>query len=371
MCLLKSDDTKLHFLHLFDLSPLWILMCFLKFPSSADANCKVTLAALVFTFLRCVLLNVFPNHMPKWMHNYIYCICLTFRHCGFSYVMTCLWKWKHVQLSGSCSYFNTSEVSNKMAAVSENDSSLADKCLAFCQAMNSQGKAFKFSLSISNTFSFSLDSRGGAEPLPNSGRKRASPSTLKRNARRRSEFLGKKNATAPVSEENQVDLETSQQALETDTFKCDQCATAFKTRNGLKIHTGKSHKQAPNSPEKLRETSSQSLLAVSPTRENSRTELCPNCGEDMSPTHLCQDDDLAVEPEVGGEDKQEDIDKGEIICNCTNSLCCACHHKKSCRCANYHPERSTWHCTCTYFKARPGGPRPNMVPTCGSLKHPE
>ena len=32
----------------------------------------------------------------------------------------------------------------------------------------------------------------------------------------------------------------------------------------------------------------------------------------MSPTHLCQDDDLAVEPEVGGEDKQEDIDKGEI-----------------------------------------------------------
>ena len=199
-----------------------------------------------------------------------------------------------------------------MAAVSENDSSLADKCLAFCQAMNSQGKAFKFSLSIGNTFSFSLDSRGGAEPVPNSGRKRGSPSTLKRNARRRSEFLGKKNATAPVSEENQVDLETSQQALETDTFKCDQCATAFKTRNGLKIHTGKSHKQAPNSPEKLRETSSQSLLAVSPTRENSRTEPCPNCGEDMSPTHLCQDDDLAVEPEVGGEDKQEDIDKGEI-----------------------------------------------------------
>ena len=97
-----------------------------------------------------------------------------------------------------------------MAAVSENDSSLADKCLAFCQAMNSQGKAFKFSLSISNTFSFSLDSRGGAEPVPNSGRKRASPSTLKRNARRRSEFLSKKNATAPVSEENQVDLETSQ-----------------------------------------------------------------------------------------------------------------------------------------------------------------
>ena len=91
----------------------------------------------------------------------------------------------------------------------------------------------------------------------------------------------------------------------------------------------------------------------------------------MSPTHLCRDDDLAVEPEVGGEDKQEDIDKGEIICNCTNSLCCACHHKKSCRCANYHPERSTWHCTCTYFKARPCGPRPNMVPTCGSLKHPE
>ena len=90
------------------------------------------------------------------------------------------------------------------------------------------------------------------------------------------------------SVENQADLETNQQA----TFECDQCDAVLKTRNGLKIHIGKSHKEAPNSPKKLRDTSSELLLNVSPTRDHSRVEPCPNCGEgDMSPTHLCQEDD--------------------------------------------------------------------------------
>ena len=91
-----------------------------------------------------------------------------------------------------------------MAAVSENDSSLANKCLALCQALNNQGKAFKFSLTISNTFSFSLDSRERTVPIPKAGKKRTSPSTRKRNARRRKQFLEKKSTRS--SEENQADL---------------------------------------------------------------------------------------------------------------------------------------------------------------------
>ena len=39
------------------------------------------------------------------------------------------------------------------------DSSLASQCLAFCQALASQGKDFSFSLTINSTFSFSLDTR--------------------------------------------------------------------------------------------------------------------------------------------------------------------------------------------------------------------
>ena len=199
-----------------------------------------------------------------------------------------------------------------MAAVSENDSSLANKCLALCQALNSQGKAFKFSLTIGNTFSFSLDS--GGRTMPNREKKRASPSTMERNARRRKQFLAKKTTSA--SEENQADLEANQQALvEKRAFKCDQCETLFKTNNGLKIHIGKSHK-APNSPEKLRETSSESMLTVSPSREDRRAEPCPNCGADMSPTHLCQEDDQAVEPEVVDKDKKED---NNCTCDCPAS----------------------------------------------------
>ena len=151
-------------------------------------------------------------------------------------------------------------------------------------------------------------------PIPKTGRKRTSPSTKKRNARRRKQFLANKNT--PASEENQADPETNQQALvEKQTFKCDQCDTVFKTSNGLKIHIGKSHK-APDSPEKLRETSSESMLTVSPSREDRRAEPCPNCGADMSPTHLCQEDDQAVEPEVVDKDKKED---NNCTCDCPAS----------------------------------------------------
>ena len=43
------------------------------------------------------------------------------------------------------------------------------------------------------------------------------------------------------------------------------CESSFKTENGLKIHRGRSHKEA-SSPEKLRKSSTQSSLLVSPTR---------------------------------------------------------------------------------------------------------
>ena len=181
-----------------------------------------------------------------------------------------------------------------MALVGESDSSLASQCMALCQALNSQGKAFKFSLTIGNTFSFSLDTSKGRVSAPKE--KRASPSTIKRNARRREEFLSKKTKPAPVSE---ADLEPNQQALvEKAEFQCDQCDAVFKTRNGLKIHVGKSHKDALKSPEKMRDTSSQPLLTVYPASENSRTEPCPNCDRDTSPNHLCHEEPVSTVPET-------------------------------------------------------------------------
>ena len=44
----------------------------------------------------------------------------------------------------------------------EDSTSLASKCMAFCQTLASQGQVFNFSLSIGPDFSFSLDTRSKA-----------------------------------------------------------------------------------------------------------------------------------------------------------------------------------------------------------------
>ena len=78
-----------------------------------------------------------------------------------------------------------------MTAVDEVNSSLASKCMDFCQALASQGQAFNFSIVIGPNFSFSLDTR--SKVMQESvTKKRSSPSTLHRNAKRREEFVKKK-----------------------------------------------------------------------------------------------------------------------------------------------------------------------------------
>ena len=71
------------------------------------------------------------------------------------------------------------------------DSTLASQCMAFCQALASQGKSFSFTLKIDSNFCFSLDTRE-SNVKATLVKKRTSPSTQRRNARRREEFLKKK-----------------------------------------------------------------------------------------------------------------------------------------------------------------------------------
>ena len=86
-----------------------------------------------------------------------------------------------------------------MTAVDETN--MANKCLDFCQALSSQGSDFKFSLTMGANFSFSLDSRVLARDTRANvpPKKKPSPSTIRRNARRREEFLNKKQNPAPAS----------------------------------------------------------------------------------------------------------------------------------------------------------------------------
>ena len=102
------------------------------------------------------------------------------------------------------------------------DSSLASQCLALCQTLVSPGKAFTFSLKIdsNSTLSFSLDTKEGKASVfsPEAqARKKVSPSTKRRNARRRAEFLKKKQSSnvmqkADVPSSESISVTTPEQA---------------------------------------------------------------------------------------------------------------------------------------------------------------
>ena len=102
-----------------------------------------------------------------------------------------------------------------MAITGEADCSLASKCMDFCQALASQGLPFHFTLNMGSTFTFSLDTRGKAKAGP-VAKKKSSPSTQRRNARRREEFLSKKRQS--LSTVNPPVDKASASLL-----SCDQC----------------------------------------------------------------------------------------------------------------------------------------------------
>ena len=180
------------------------------------------------------------------------------------------------------------------------DSSLASKCMAFCQALASQGQHFNFSISIGSDFSFSLDTRSKA--MASQGTKKmASPSTRRRNARRREEFIAKKRQESST----RISSENSAVAKE---LKCDQCEYVATTEKGLRQHIRMKHKESQPSTEVLRssEESRGPLDCSSPLLSNSREELCQNCEAPFSTGHQCEDS-VSVEPELGPD---------EIMCNC-------------------------------------------------------
>ena len=91
----------------------------------------------------------------------------------------------------------------------EDKSNLASQCMAFCQALASKGQIFSFTLKLGSSFAFSLDTRGnGTSSLT---KKRKSPSTQRRNARRRAEFLAKKRG--PPENESSAEKTTPERWL--------------------------------------------------------------------------------------------------------------------------------------------------------------
>ena len=133
---------------------------------------------------------------------------------------------------------------------SEDDLSLASQCLALCQTLAGQGKAFSISVTVGSTFTFSLDSKETAS-LPKK-KKKSSPSTLRRNAARREKFLKRKvELTSMVEAPNPIQRppvisHTSvpffAMEAELESSKCDQCDERFLSNHGLISHTEAAHK---------------------------------------------------------------------------------------------------------------------------------
>ena len=174
-----------------------------------------------------------------------------------------------------------------MTSVKEGNAVLLSQCLEFCQTLSSKSLTFSFALTVGDSFSFSLDTRGEVALVPKAKKnKKKTPSALRRNARRRAEFLRKKleASTVDSTQCEQVPLtEAIERAIDEKAFKCDQCDNIFKSENGLKIHVGKAHKKAISSlatPDRLRQQvegsvspSASPLLESSPLLDASMEEV--------------------------------------------------------------------------------------------------
>ena len=169
----------------------------------------------------------------------------------------------------------------------EDKSALVSQCLDFCQTLATKSLTFSFTLTLGDSFSFSVDT-SGKEALVSKAKKKKTPSTLRRNARRRAEFLKKKleDSTGDASSHREhVSVEEAvgkqaEKVVDKTMFKCDQCDNIFKSENGLKIHVGKSHKKVnplQSTPDQLRQQLGGSVsLSASHLLDTSREEFCSN-----------------------------------------------------------------------------------------------
>ena len=160
-----------------------------------------------------------------------------------------------------------------MATPGEADCSLASKCMDFCQALASQGLSFHFSLNVGLNFTFSLDTRGKAKAVP-TAKKKVSPSTQRRNVRRREEFLLKKRQSLST-------VKPPVEKVAEPQFSCVHCEYTNVSEKGLRQHIRMKHRKeqledqlpqssSPATPESLRCIAQATSLAGSPPLHYSR-----------------------------------------------------------------------------------------------------
>jgi len=165
------------------------------------------------------------------------------------------------------------------ANMNQLEADMMSKCLEFSQTLVNQRQAFNLSFTI-GIHSFSLDTRGSTTKVED--RKKLTPSQMRRNLKRREDFLKRKSEAK--SSEQTTEKESENEVNSEKQHKCSICDRTFTTKNGLSIHKGKAHET-----ENLRTSSSKEpSLKASPPKEAPREEQCVCCGDLMSPQHQCE-----------------------------------------------------------------------------------
>ena len=131
--------------------------------------------------------------------------------------------------------------------MSDSNTSLASQCLSFCRTLASQGRSVSFSVKVGSSFAFSLDTKDSENIPASKARKKLSPSTQKRNARRRQQFFAFKVVSTSIDKKSNHDagvLQLQEAASEEDgnvkaAPSIDICGPETKTENGIKLHKKK------------------------------------------------------------------------------------------------------------------------------------
>ena len=169
-----------------------------------------------------------------------------------------------------------------MTGVGEESASLASQCLALCQTLASQGQSFTFSLSIGSSFNFSMATNIQEKSAPVTApktAKRKSPSTRKRNARRRKEFLEKK--LHPLSSTFLPAEDIIDATLASMPHRVEDYADFWETGEIEVYVDAPTSLPASSQPSTILSKASYSSVAASaqvPTEKKANPLLCTHCG---------------------------------------------------------------------------------------------
>ena len=118
------------------------------------------------------------------------------------------------------------------------DVTMATKCLELTQTLISMKASCKFSLHLSNGFNYSFSNlEHGNTNTRKIEKKKKSPYTLRRNAKRREEYIKKKmdSSSQPTPKEQEKG----------QTLSCTICDYVGESQSGLNVHMNRMHKIIP------------------------------------------------------------------------------------------------------------------------------